>query len=99
MTPGLRTRARRPAGYRGRLLAAATGLLVAVAVVQTVLTGVSAPRWAIAFTALIALGELLRLTLPGDREAAPIGTASALAYAMLIRVGSVPGRHLGPPAV
>jgi hypothetical protein len=93
MTRGLRTRARRPAGSSGRLLAAAAGLLVVVAVVQTVLTGVTAPRWAIAFTALIALGELLRLTLPGDREAAPIGTASALAYALLIRVGPVPARH------
>ena len=93
MTPGLRTRARRPAGYSGRLLAAAAGLLVAAAVVHTVLTGVTAPRWAIAFAALIALGELLRLTLPGDREAAPIGTASALAYALLIRVGPVPARH------
>jgi hypothetical protein len=93
MTPGLRTRARRPAGHSGRLLAVATGLLVVAAVVQTVLTGVAAPRWAIAFTALIALGELLRLTLPGDREAAPIGTAAALAYALLIRVGPVPARH------
>jgi hypothetical protein len=93
MAPGLRTRARRPAGYSGRLLAAAAGLLVAAAVVHTVLTGVTAPRWAIAFAALIALGELLRLTLPGDREAAPIGTAFALAYALLIRVGPVPARH------
>jgi hypothetical protein len=75
------------------MLVAVAGLLVVVAVVQTALTGVSAARWAIAFAALIALGELLRLTLPGDREAAPIGTASALAYALLIRVGPVPARH------
>ena len=34
---------------------------------------------------LIALGELLRLALPGGREAAPIATASAMAYALLLR--------------
>jgi hypothetical protein len=93
MTPGLRARNRRPTRSGSRLLPAAAGLLVVVAVVRTVLTGVTADRWAIAFAALIALGELLRLNLPGDREAAPIGTASALAYALLIRVGPVPARH------
>ena len=91
--PRLRTRARRPAGAGPRLLAAGTALLVVLAVVQTLLTGVVEVRWAIAFAALIALGELLRLNLPGDREAAPIGTACALAYALLIRVGPVPARH------
>src|SRR6201996_1359419 len=93
MTPGLRARTRQPTRPGSRLLPAAAGLLVVVAIVRTVLTGVSAERWAIAFAALLALGELLRLNLPGDREAAPIGTASALAYALLIRVGPVPARH------
>src|SRR5580693_583319 len=41
---------------------------------------------AVAFGVLIAFGELLRLNLPGDRESAPIGTAGALAYALLIQV-------------
>ena len=93
MTSGRRTRARRPASYGGLMLVVVAGLLVVVAVVQTALTGVTEARWAIAFAALIALGELLRLTLPGDREAAPIGTASALAYALLIRVGPESARH------
>ena len=93
VAPGLRAHPRRPAGTVPRLLAGAAGVLVVAAVVQTVLAGVVAVRWAIAFTALIALGELLRLNLPGDREAAPIGTACALAYALLIRVGPVPARH------
>jgi hypothetical protein len=91
--PRLRTRARRPAGAGPRLLAAGAGLLVVLAVVRTLLAGVVEFRWAIAFAALIALGELLRLNLPGDREAAPIGTACALAYALLIRVGLMPARH------
>ncbi|HEY0717172.1 MAG TPA: HD domain-containing phosphohydrolase [Streptosporangiaceae bacterium] len=93
MTSGVRARPRRPARSGPRLLTAAAGLLVVVALVQTVLTGVSAVRWAVVFAALIALGELLRLNLPGDREAAPIGTACALAYALLIRVGPVAARH------
>jgi HD domain len=48
---------------------------------------------AIAFGVLIALGELLRLALPGGREAAPIATASAMAYALLLYIGRVPGPH------
>ncbi len=48
---------------------------------------------ALAFGGLIAFGELLRLTLPGDREAAPIAAAGSLAYALLIRVQDEPARH------
>jgi hypothetical protein len=92
-TTGLRARDRRSPGSGQRLLIAAAALLVAVSIVQTAVAGTVAIRDAIAFAALIALGELLRLTLPGDREAAPIGTAGALAYALLIRVGHVPARH------
>ena len=92
-TTGLRARARRTGGSGQRLLVAASGVLAAVSIAQSVSTGVVAARGAIAFAALIALGELLRLNLPGDREAAPIGTACALAYALLIRVGPVPARH------
>ncbi len=93
-TTGPRARSRRPgAGYGQRLLVVASGLLVVACIAQSLTGGVAAIRSAIAFAALIALGELLRLNLPGDREAAPIGTACALAYALLIRVGSVPARH------
>ena len=92
-TTGLRARSRRPGASGQRLFVGATGLAVAACIAQSVSAGVVAPRSAIAFAALIALGELLRLSLPGDREAAPIGTACALAYAVAIRVGSVPARH------
>lgn len=92
-TTGLRVRFPRSAGSGQRLSVAATGLAVAACIAQSVGAGVVAPRSAIAFAGLIALGELLRLNLPGDREAAPIGTACALAYAVAIRVGSVPARH------
>jgi HD superfamily phosphodiesterase len=39
---------------------------------------------AIAFGVLVLVGELLRVNLPGDRDASPIGGAAALAYALLV---------------
>jgi len=72
------------------LLVAAAGMLIAAAVAQTAAAGLVQPRNAFAFGALIALGELLRLALPGDRESAPLASAGALAYALLLRVGGTP---------
>ena len=83
----------RPALDSGQwLLAAFAGLLVIWAVAQTVVSGVNDAHAALAFGALIAFGELLRLNLPGDREAAPIATAGAMAYALLLRIGNAPAR-------
>ena len=72
------------------LLVGAAGLLLVAAVAQTAAAGLVQPRDALAFGALIALGELLRLSLPGDREAAPIGSAGALGYALAVQVGPLP---------
>jgi hypothetical protein len=80
------------------LLVIFAGLLVIASVAQTAVIGVRDVRAAIAFGALIAFGELLRLNLPGDRDAAPIATAGALAYALLLRIGDSPARH-GPQQV
>ena len=77
------------------LLVAAAGMLVAAGVAQTAAVGVAEPRAAFAFGALVALGELLRLALPGGRESAPIGSAGALAYALLLEVG---GQQVAQPA-
>jgi hypothetical protein len=46
---------------------------------------------ALAFGALIAFGELLRLALPGGREAAPIAMVGAMSYALLLKVPVRPG--------
>jgi hypothetical protein len=75
------------------LLVIFAGLLVIASVAQTAVAGVRDMRAAVAFGALIAFGELLRLNLPGDREAAPIATAGALAYALLLRIGDSQARH------
>ena len=75
------------------LLVLFVGLLLIAAVAQTAAAGISDVRTAVAFGALIAFGELLRLNLPGDREAAPIAAAGALAYALLLEVGAKPAQH------
>ena len=64
--------ARASAPDSGRwLLVVFAGLLLVWSVAQTAVSGVHDVHAALAFGALIALGELLRLNLPGDREAAP----------------------------
>ncbi len=68
------------------LLVVAAGVVLVASVAQTAAAGLRDVRFAVAFGVLIAFGELLRLNLPGDRESAPIGTAGALAYALLIQV-------------
>ena len=74
------------------LLVAFAGLLLIWSVAQTAVSGVHDVHAALAFGALIAFGELLRLNLPGDREAAPIATAGAMAYALVLRIGNDPAR-------
>src|SRR5579859_3949126 len=62
-------------------------LLLVASVAQVANSGLRYGQIAIVFGLVIAFGELLRLSLPGDRESAPIATAGALAYALLINVG------------
>jgi hypothetical protein len=94
------------------LLLAAAGMLTVAAIARTAALHAArvplhdplgaqthGPAAAVAFGGLIALGELLRLALPGGREAAPIATASAMAYALLLHIGQVPGHPHFYPAV
>jgi len=77
------------------LIVVAALLLLVFAVVQTALYGFPEGQVgiAIAFCGLIAIGEMVRISLPGDREAAPLGAAGALAYALLGPVGEVNTAH------
>ncbi|MEV7009765.1 HD domain-containing protein [Streptosporangium sp. NPDC051022] len=75
------------------LLICAAGLLAVAGVAHTTATGLLDPEIAIGFGALIAAGELARLTMPGNREVAPIGAAAALGYTLLLDMGDVPARH------
>lgn len=69
----------------GSVLVVVGGLLLAVAGIAAVATSgdLLDPQITLAFGALIALGELVRINLPGDRSAAPLGAAAGLAYALL----------------
>ena len=42
------------------------------------------PVTALVFAAFVAVGELVRITLPGDRDEAPLATGVALAYALAL---------------
>ena len=81
------------------LLVAFAGLLLIWSVTQTAVTGVHDLHAALAFGALIAFGELLRLNLPGDREAAPIASAGAMGYALLLRIGDNTPARVGADQV
>jgi hypothetical protein len=70
------------------LLIIFAGVLLIACVAQTAAVGVRDVRIALVFGALIALGEVLRLNLPGDRESVPMASGGALAYAMLLQVGN-----------
>ncbi|WP_265736861.1 HD-GYP domain-containing protein [Phaeacidiphilus oryzae] len=61
----------------------AAGLAACVSVAVTAWRGLAQPGVALAFGAFVAVGELVRTALPGDREQAPLGSAGALAYALL----------------
>ncbi|WP_234443504.1 HD-GYP domain-containing protein [Streptomyces sp. NRRL B-24484] len=88
MRPGRRGLLLRPSAVH-----AAAGLLLAAALLHVALHGFAQPRVALAFGAVVAVGEWARITLPGDREQAPLGSAAALAYALLGPLHSTPTGH------
>jgi HD domain len=77
----------------GRLvLLTAASLLVVGALAHAGLKSVHDRDVAIAFGLYIAFGELLRLALPGGREAAPIAMSAAMSYAMVLQIAGQPNR-------
>ncbi len=68
-------------------------VVVMAAVGSTAAEGVHDAWVALAFAAFVAFGELVRLTLPGERDAAPLGVAGALAYCLLPEVAGTPAEH------
>lgn len=75
------------------LLICAAGLVALAGVAHTAAEGLDRPEIAVGFGALIAVGELARLTMPGNREVAPIGAAAALGYTLLLDLSQNPLRH------
>ncbi|GAA4535119.1 MULTISPECIES: HD-GYP domain-containing protein [Nonomuraea] len=78
----------------GQLLLICTAGAVALAGIAHVSAeGLDRPEIAVGFGALIAAGELARLTMPGNREVAPIGAAAALGYTLLLDLSQVQLHH------
>jgi hypothetical protein len=84
------------------LLMAVAGMLILAAFAHTTISSNPGIDWhsVLAFGGFIAFGELLRLALPGGREAAPIAMVGAMSYALLLGVND--GRvhyfdHVGHP--
>jgi hypothetical protein len=77
----------------GGPLIAVAALLSVAAVAETASRGLVQPMTALAFAALIVVGEVVRVRLPGDRELAPVGVAAALAYAFLLDVDRQRAQH------
>ena len=78
----------REMGAVGPLLVTA-GITVVAAVAMTANSGASVGSQAgsvlvpLAFGLFIAIGEILRISLPGSRESAPLASAGAIAFALL----------------
>jgi hypothetical protein len=69
------------------------GLVAAGSIAVTLWDGLEDRPVAVAFGGLVAVGELTRWTGARVREAAPIGAAAALAYALLGEAAGEPTRH------
>ena len=75
---------RRTAELRAAVpLQVAAGLVVIACVAKTAAEGIGGLAIPIAFGVFIAVGEVLRIVLPGGRQAAPLASAGALAFALL----------------
>ena len=72
-------------GPTGRLVVVTAGFVLTVVAVAATASpdGFTDARTALAFGAFIALGEVVRITLPGGRDAAPIATATTAALRAL----------------
>lgn len=74
----------------GRVLVVVVILGVGASVVVGVDDGIARLDVAASFAALVAIGDLMRVRLPGNRPAVPIALAAAIGYAMIFDVGGKP---------
>ncbi|MGW1006278.1 HD-GYP domain-containing protein [Streptomyces sp. NPDC002520] len=76
-----------------RVIHGSAVLVAAVSFAATLWTGIDEPGVALAFGVLIAVGELTRWSDAQVRQAAPLGTAGSLSYALLGSVAGHPAQH------
>ncbi|WKV71963.1 HD domain-containing protein [Streptomyces sp. PCS3-D2] len=84
-----------------RAVRGAAGVLAVAALAHTLWNGLAEPGAALAFGILVAFGELARRDGPGapGYRGAPLGSAGALAYALLGQNSGGPTRHGVPETV
>ena len=93
-----------------RQMRAAGPLLVAAGIAVVASVAVTAETWGspetadlkaipFAFALFIAVGEVLRIALPGHRQSAPLAAAGAIAFALLPAFLDFPPLHYGWPLV
>ncbi|WP_217239451.1 HD-GYP domain-containing protein [Streptomyces sp. AC555_RSS877] len=75
------------------LIHASAALLATLSLATTLWTGLDERGAALAFGVLVTVGELSRWTGAQVREAAPLGAAAALSYALLGAYAGAPTRH------
>ncbi|TDT38245.1 hypothetical protein EV562_105262 [Streptomyces sp. BK208] len=90
---GGRRRSPFPAPAAGLLVPGCAGLVALGCLASVLATGPVQRHVALAFGGLVVLGELTRRTGAEVREAAPLGAAGALAYALLGDVRGQPAQH------
>ncbi|WP_381554781.1 HD-GYP domain-containing protein [Streptomyces eurythermus] len=76
-----------------RLIHTAAALVAAGSVAETLWTGLADRGDALAFGLLITIGELTRWSDDRARQAAPLGAAGSLSYALLGAVAGRPSQH------
>lgn len=85
---------RRPDDDRGTVVLTGLAVVLVVASVTQTVQHPPAQAWiALGFGLFIAVGEVVRISLEGDRETAPIGAAGVLGYALLGSFGGTPTTH------
>ncbi|MFE1880725.1 HD-GYP domain-containing protein [Streptomyces diastatochromogenes] len=82
-----------------RLIHASAALTAAAALAVTLWTGIADRGVGLAFGVLIAVGELTRWSGAQVRQAAPLGTAGSLSYALLGADAGHPTHHDAPQVV
>ncbi|MFE9422937.1 HD-GYP domain-containing protein [Kitasatospora sp. NPDC006697] len=75
------------------LVRAAALLLCAAGGAWLAARGLSEPKVALCFAAMVMVGEAVRFGLPGERGHAPLGAAAGLAYALLGPLHGLPTSH------
>lgn len=103
--PSSRARASGSRGARTRIsrtraaAAVVLGLGFLAAVARLCVDGPAEWEIALVFAVVIAIGETMRITLPGGRDNAPLSATACLGYALTYRVGGHPAVWGAPQVV